>query len=131
MDDVAEPDVKGKTERGGSALRGRCTLVGWICQKQITLSKCRLHQPLRHLMQRALFQLSNWSLKIECLTRLKSLSEVTVSKTKWSRLAQVFEPRRSHLDQRLQSHPDNEVTRVNVGGDLSRRVRLPVMSLSN
>ena len=42
-----------------------------------------------------------------------------------------YEPAISHLDPRRRNHPDNEMTRVNVGGDLSRRSRLPAMSLFN
>ena len=42
-----------------------------------------------------------------------------------------YEPRISHLDPRQRNHPDNEMTRVNIGGDLSRRARLPAMSLFN
>ena len=42
-----------------------------------------------------------------------------------------YEPRISHLDPRQRNHPDNEMTRVNIGGDSSRRARLPAMSLFN
>ena len=42
-----------------------------------------------------------------------------------------YEPRVSHLDPRQRNHPDNAETRSNIGGNLSRRVRLPAMSLFN
>ena len=37
----------------------------------------------------------------------------------------------SRLDPRQRSHPDNEETRRNVGGNLSQRSRLPAFSLFN
>ena len=42
-----------------------------------------------------------------------------------------LEPAASHLDPRQRNHPDNSETRSNIGGNLSRRVRLPDMSLYN
>ena len=42
-----------------------------------------------------------------------------------------YEPTVSHLDPRQRNHPDNAETKRNVGGDLSRRVRLPAFSLFN
>ena len=40
-----------------------------------------------------------------------------------------YAPRVSRLDPRQRNHPDNAETRRNVGGDLSRRARLPAFSL--
>ena len=40
-----------------------------------------------------------------------------------------LEPRVSHLDPRQRNHPDNAETRRNIGGNMSRRVQLPKMSL--
>ena len=42
-----------------------------------------------------------------------------------------YNPRTSRLDPRIRNHPDNEETRRNVGGNLSRRVVLPPISLYN
>ena len=42
-----------------------------------------------------------------------------------------LEPAMSHLDPRQRNHPDNAETRRNIGGNLSRRVRLPAMSMYN
>ena len=42
-----------------------------------------------------------------------------------------LEPAVSHLDPRQRNHPDNFETRRKIGGNLSRRVRLPAMSLYN
>ena len=42
-----------------------------------------------------------------------------------------LEPAVSHLDPRQSNDPDNSETRRNIGGNLSRRVRLPAMSLYN
>ena len=42
-----------------------------------------------------------------------------------------LEPAASHLDPRKRNHPDNSDTRNNIGGNLSRRVRLPAMSMYN
>ena len=42
-----------------------------------------------------------------------------------------MEPTVSHLEPRQRNHPDNSKTRRNFGGNLSRRVRLPAMSLYN
>ena len=42
-----------------------------------------------------------------------------------------LEPAVSHLDPRQRNHPGNAETRRNIGGNLSRRVRLPAMSLYN
>ena len=40
-----------------------------------------------------------------------------------------YAPRTSMLDPRQRNHPDNAETRRNVGGNMSRRARLPVFSL--
>ena len=40
-----------------------------------------------------------------------------------------YVPTVSRMDPRQRNHPDNEETRKNVGGDLSRDVRLPAFSL--
>ena len=40
-----------------------------------------------------------------------------------------LEPTVSRMDPRQRNHPDNAKTRRNIGGDLSRRARLPTMSL--
>jgi hypothetical protein len=37
----------------------------------------------------------------------------------------------SRHDPRQRNHPSNEQTRVNVGGDASRRMRLPALSMYN
>ena len=42
-----------------------------------------------------------------------------------------LEPAVSHLDPRQRNHPDNSETRRNIGGNLSRHVRLPAMSMFN
>ena len=42
-----------------------------------------------------------------------------------------LEPAVSHLDPRKKNHPDNSETRGDIGGNLSRRVRLLAMSLYN
>ena len=42
-----------------------------------------------------------------------------------------LKPTVSHLDPRQSNHPDNAKTRRNIGGNLSRRVRIPAMSLYN
>ena len=42
-----------------------------------------------------------------------------------------IEPKVSHLDPRQRNHPDNAETRRNVGGNLSRRVKLPPFSQFN
>ena len=42
-----------------------------------------------------------------------------------------LEPAVSHIDPRQRNHPDNAKTRRNIGGNLSRRVHLPAMSLYN
>ena len=42
-----------------------------------------------------------------------------------------LEPAVYHLDPRERNHPYNAKTRSNIGGNLSRRVRLPAMSLYN
>ena len=42
-----------------------------------------------------------------------------------------YNPRTSRLDLRQRNHPDNEETRRNVGGNLSRRSCLPAFSLFN
>ena len=42
-----------------------------------------------------------------------------------------MEPAASHLDPRQRNHLDNSETRSNIGGYLSRRVRLPAVSLYN
>ena len=42
-----------------------------------------------------------------------------------------IDPVISHMDPRQRNHPDNAETRRNVGGDSSRRVQLPSMSLFN
>ena len=40
-----------------------------------------------------------------------------------------LEPTASHLDPTLGNHPDNSETRSNIGGNLSRCVRLPAVPL--
>ena len=40
-----------------------------------------------------------------------------------------MEPAVSHLDSRQRNHLDNADTRSNIGGNFSRRVRLPAISL--
>ena len=40
-----------------------------------------------------------------------------------------LEPAVYHLDPRQRNHPYNSKTRGNIGGNLSRRVRLPAMSM--
>ena len=42
-----------------------------------------------------------------------------------------LEPEASHLDPRHRNHQENSETRRNISGNLSRRVRLPAMSLYN
>ena len=42
-----------------------------------------------------------------------------------------LEPAVSQLNPRQRNHPDNARTRSNIGGNLSRRVRLPAMSMYN
>ena len=42
-----------------------------------------------------------------------------------------YNPTASRLDPRQRNRPDNEETRRNVGGNLSRRSRLPAFSLFN
>ena len=42
-----------------------------------------------------------------------------------------LEPAASQLDPRQRNHTDNSETRRNIGGNVSRRVRLPAMSLYN
>ena len=42
-----------------------------------------------------------------------------------------YNPTTSRLDPRQRNHPDNEETRRNVGGSLTRRSRLPAFSLFN
>ena len=42
-----------------------------------------------------------------------------------------LEPTASHLDPRQLNHPDKAKTRRNIGGNFSRRDRLPAMSLYN
>ena len=43
----------------------------------------------------------------------------------------VLEPAVSHLDPRERNHPDNAKKRINIGGNLSRRVCLSIISLYN
>ena len=42
-----------------------------------------------------------------------------------------MEPEMYHLDPRQRNHPDKDETRRNIGGNLSKCVRLPSMSLYN
>ena len=54
-----------------------------------------------------------------------------MSRFRFHRHIPVLEPAVSHLDPRERNYPDNAKKRSNIGGNLSRRVRLPVMSLYN
>ena len=57
---------------------------------------------------------------------------VSCNMLKFETHRRILDPQRiSHIDPRQRNHKDNVKTRNNVGGDLSRRIQLPVFLLFN